>query len=70
MSNRYLSGLELMIPNFSDIIIMNCAKLHLQERSRSRPKSEPRHDKPRRYCQKRLVDPQFEENRWTYEAQR
>ncbi|KPJ09022.1 hypothetical protein RR48_15163 [Papilio machaon] len=50
---------------------MNCAKLHLQKRSRSRPKSEPRHDKPRRYCQKRLVDPQFEENnRWTYETQR
>ncbi|KPI91838.1 hypothetical protein RR46_08264 [Papilio xuthus] len=50
---------------------MNCAKLHLQERIRSRPKSEPRHDKPRRYCQKRLVDPQFEENnKWTYEAER
>ncbi|CAH2035494.1 unnamed protein product, partial [Iphiclides podalirius] len=50
---------------------MKCAKLHLQERTKARPKSEPRHGKPRRYCQKLLVDPQFEDDaKWPNTIQR
>ncbi|CAK1588352.1 unnamed protein product [Parnassius mnemosyne] len=50
---------------------MKCTKLHLQERIKARPTSELDRDKPRRYCQKLLVDPQFEENsRWTDALQR
>ncbi|CAG4962057.1 unnamed protein product [Parnassius apollo] len=50
---------------------MKCTKLHLQERIKARQTTEPHRDKPRRYCQKILVDAQFEENsRWTDALQR
>lgn len=43
---------------------MQCAKLHLQERAKSRKKII--NEKPRRFCQKRLVNPEHEEDvRWT-----
>ncbi|XP_059059896.1 uncharacterized protein LOC131853098 [Achroia grisella] len=45
---------------------MKCAKLHLQERSKVKPITIKVNDKPRRYCQKRMVDPGHEEDpRWT-----
>uniref|UniRef100_A0A2A4K5X4 Uncharacterized protein n=1 Tax=Heliothis virescens TaxID=7102 RepID=A0A2A4K5X4_HELVI len=45
---------------------MKCARLHLQQRVKSKTKNErPLIEKPRRYCQKRLVNPQHEEDpRW------
>lgn len=46
---------------------MKCARLHLQERSKVKikPDSSTPIEKPRRYCQKRLVNPNHEEDpRW------
>ncbi|KAJ8737375.1 hypothetical protein PYW07_000646 [Mythimna separata] len=46
---------------------MKCARLHLQQRPKSKTKRENSSsaDKPRRYCQKRLVNPDHEEDpRW------
>ncbi|XP_075991336.1 uncharacterized protein LOC142986666 [Anticarsia gemmatalis] len=46
---------------------MKCARLHLQERSKVKMKTElpTIMEKPRRYCQKRLVNPDHEEDpRW------
>lgn len=44
---------------------MKCAKLHLQERSKTKM-NKVHNEKPRRFCQKRMVDPAHEEDsRWT-----
>lgn len=46
---------------------MKCARLHLQQRSKGKLKLENSSlvEKPRRYCQKRLVNPEHEEDpRW------
>ncbi|KAJ8737597.1 hypothetical protein PYW08_000192 [Mythimna loreyi] len=46
---------------------MKCARVHLQQRAKSKTKGEnsASGDKPRRYCQKRLVNPEHEEDpRW------
>ncbi|XP_068632299.1 uncharacterized protein [Battus philenor] len=45
---------------------MRCAKLQLQERTKMKPKTESSPGKPRRYCQKLLVDPQYgDDTKWT-----
>ncbi|KAM3968394.1 uncharacterized protein ACR2FA_011536 [Aphomia sociella] len=45
---------------------MKCARLHLQERTKGKSTVPTINDKPRRYCQKRMVDPEHEEDpRWT-----
>ncbi|XP_053624183.1 uncharacterized protein LOC128683035 [Plodia interpunctella] len=53
---------------------MKCARLRLQERCRTKPDYQPnvgKEMKPRRYCQKRMVDPAHEEDpRWTNVFQR
>lgn len=44
---------------------MKCVKLNLQERSKIK-NIKPNPEKPRRFCQKRMVDPEHEEDpRWT-----
>ncbi|CAH0578261.1 unnamed protein product [Chrysodeixis includens] len=46
---------------------MKCARLHLQQRSKAKTKVESLSliEKPRRYCQKRLINPEHEEDpRW------
>ncbi|XP_063893060.1 uncharacterized protein LOC110372479 [Helicoverpa armigera] len=45
---------------------MKCARLHLQQRVKGKSKNESRLvEKPRRYCQRKLVNPQHEEDpRW------
>ncbi|XP_045510206.1 uncharacterized protein LOC123705472 [Colias croceus] len=48
---------------------MQCAKLQLQERTKSGVKPNASVEKPRRICQKRLIDPDHEEDqRWTGKA--
>lgn len=46
---------------------MKCARLHLQQRSKAKSKADSPTviEKPRRYCQKRLINPEHEEDpRW------
>ncbi|XP_050361185.1 uncharacterized protein LOC126780612 [Nymphalis io] len=44
---------------------MKCAKLHLQDRSKIKT-NKTNNEKPRRFCQKRMVNPEHEEDpRWT-----
>lgn len=51
---------------FSDFqLTMKCIKLNLQERSKPKT-NKPNTDRPRRFCQKRMVNPEHDEDpRWT-----
>ncbi|XP_050683615.1 uncharacterized protein LOC126978663 isoform X2 [Leptidea sinapis] len=50
---------------------MKCGKVSLQERSRARIKTAIPNEKPRRYCEKRLINPEHEEDpRWLIGLQR